>query len=321
MSTPGALPTTAIVVAYDGGALLEDCIDALLGSDLPALQVVVADNASIDGAPERLVRRHGDAIRLLSCGRNLGFAGAVNAAIEWGGGDADDDACDRVHVLINQDCVVRPDALAAMVAVLARDPDVGVVGGRLLEPDGATLQHAGGGVRDNGLTFHLGRGQTDPRAYCRAADVEYVTGALFAFRASTWRVAGPFDEAYFPAYFEEVDFCMGLRARGLRVAYEPAAVAVHHEAGSSGRGSRRYLEIYHRNRVRFVARHLLRRGRIARTLGAEGRWLLGQRELGQVRAALRAYLALPRDLLDRRAAPRARRALPARGRGPARQHR
>jgi GT2 family glycosyltransferase len=208
---------------------------------------------------------------------------------------------DDVIVLVNQDCVVWPGAIGALVTRVSSDPRIGIVGARLLEPDGRTLQHAGGVIHANGLTDHLGRGLPDSPRFGSPMDVEYVTGALLALRVSTWRQLGPFDAGYQPVYFEEVDYCVRARRAGLRIVYEPASVAVHSEARSSGGvESALFLRRYHRSRMRFLAHHRLRRGSWLRTIAAELRWLAAQRRVSQVVPALRAYAALPVDLAHRR---------------------
>jgi GT2 family glycosyltransferase len=192
--------------------------------------------------------------------------------------------------------------------VLTEEPSVGIVGARLMEPDGRTLQHAGGVVHANGLTSHLGRGVVDAEAYHERAEVDYVTGALCAFRAGTWARFGPLDELYHPAYYEDLDFCLRLRRAGLRVVYEPGARAIHHEASSTGRESPLFLSYYHRNRMRFLARHLLRRGNRRRVLHAELAWLAKQRRLADLKPLVGAYARLPSELwaLRGRAARRLR---------------
>jgi GT2 family glycosyltransferase len=299
---------TAIVVAYDAGQDLQRCVEALYASGYGALDVTVVDNASTDDACDRLEQSGVGAVRVVRMQRNLGFAGGVNAGVRWLESERALEP-DHVLVLVNQDCIVKPGAVAALVARATSDSRIGIVGARILACDEKTVQHAGGMIRDNGLTEHLGRGLPDCALFWTERDVEYVTGALCAFRVETWRTLGPFDERYGPVYFEEVDFCARARRAGLRVVYEPGCVAVHQEARSSGGpASSLYLRRYHRNRIRFLAQHRLRRGSMLRTLAAEIRWLAAQRRLRDVWPALRAYTRLPFDLAttQRGGTPRSR---------------
>lgn len=232
--------------------------------------------------------------RLLRRASNGGFAAGANAgarvALE-AGADA--------LAFVNPDCFVHPGWRTALLASLA-DPAVGVVGARLLEADGRTLQHAGGRIGANALTAHLGRGlAADDHVHAQAAEVDYVCGASLGLRADVWRACGPFDEGYRPAYFEEVELCARVRERALTVRYEPSVGATHLEASSTGAGSAAYLRAYHRNRIRFAVR---RRGRVHPRAGAgwsafwraELAWLWRSADRAQYPAVARAWAAAPR---------------------------
>ncbi|MBI5504797.1 MAG: glycosyltransferase family 2 protein [Deltaproteobacteria bacterium] len=285
---------SAVVVAYRGEDCIDACLRALLATRYPALDVLVVDNGGGDLAAA-VAAGYGDRVSVLTLDRNHGFAGGANRGIAAVAGSAD------IVALVNQDCVVDPDWLAPMATQLLSDPTIGVVGARLLDSDGVTLQHAGGVVAANGLTSHLGRGDVAAGAFAETSDVEYVCGALIALRVDTWRRLGPFDEGYFPAYFEEVDFCVRLRAAAMRVVYVPASRARHAEAASSaGSASRLFLRRYHRSRLRFVAHHLIGGGRGASWLRAEAAWLLRLRRWHDIAPVLGAYACLPRLLLHRR---------------------
>jgi GT2 family glycosyltransferase len=285
---------TAIVVAYNGGEALARCVSALRTSVYRDLDVVVVDNASSDDSIALLESRGVDVLRLPE---NRGFAGGVNAGIAYhvdatGGAD--------IYALVNQDCLVTPGWLGALVVTLLADAGVAVAGARLYASESRVLEHAGARVAANGLTAHIGRGAVDARPYDVRADVDYVTGALCAFTRETWRRHGPFDEGFFPAYFEEVDFCLRCRREGGRVVYVPESEGVHTDGGVLGVGSHAFLAAYHAGRVRFVVNHLLVRGTLLRTLWAEATWLLSLRHPREIIPVLVAYLALPRLLHERR---------------------
>jgi GT2 family glycosyltransferase len=297
-----AIRVAVIVVAYNGGDALVRCIRAIRASAYRNLRLVIVDNASSDGSLDRLEYADIDLVRL---GENRGFAGGVNAGIRFHAASC---AAADVYALVNQDCIVEPGWLGPLVFQLVAEPDVAVVGARLYGEDGRTLQHAGARVADNGLTEHIGRGEVGPARYMACVEVDYVTGALFAFTNRTWRRHGPFDEKFFPAYFEEVDFCRRCQAGGGRIVYVPECEAVHLEGSVLKAGSRAFLSAYHAGRVRFAAKHLLLRGKTMRALRAEAGWLFSQRRVGEVAPALAAYTRLPRLLYERR---RARRGLPS----------
>ncbi len=296
-SGPAARRTTIVVVAHNGGEPLVDCLAALAPSlEREGRGLVLFDNASADGSCARALEAC-PAATFIRAVRNVGFAAGVNRALAAiaAAGDPGD-----VAILVNQDCVVYPGAIESIEARL-EDETVGVVGARIMEPDRETIQHAGGVIEANGLTRHIGRGSRAPGAYSVPADVEYVTGALLGFRVETWRGFGPFDERYFPAYFEETDFCVNVRRGGKRVVYEPASVAVHREASASGGvQARRYLGLYHRNRIRFVVKHLMTRGNRMNLLASELRWLFRRKTAAHALALAAAYARIPLYLVESR---------------------
>lgn len=284
----------AIVVAYNGGEALGRCVDALLGSVYRPLDVVVVDNASADGS---LAPLEGHGIDVVPLTANRGFAGGVNAGIDYhvrhrGGAD--------VYALVNQDCLVAPGWLGALVVTLLSDPTVAVAGARLYGEDGHILQHAGARVAANGLTEHIGRGEVDAAKYDARSEVDYVTGALCAFTHETWRRHGPFDEGFFPAYFEEVDFCFRCHRAGKRIVYVPESEGSHLDGGVLGVGSPAYLSAYHSGRIRFAVKHLLVRGTMLSALRAEAGWLRSLRRRSEILPVLSAYKAVPRLLVERR---------------------
>lgn len=285
------LRAAAVVVSYRSESCLESCLVRLLACDPERLvAVVVVDNASDDASASvarDVAAGAGGRVVVATTTRNEGYAAGANRGADLAARAADPD----VFVFVNPDCRVRPGWLAPLLDAFA-DPVVAVAGSRLLESDGVTVQHAGGVVGANGLTRHRGRGL--PASACDAdgGPIDYVCGASMAVRACAWRRAGGFDERFRPAYFEEVDLCLRLRDEGLRTVYVAASEAVHDEAASSGGSRAAYLGAYHRNRLRFVARHLIGRGRTLAWLRAEVSWLGGLRTKEEVAPVLAAYASL-----------------------------
>ncbi len=303
-----AVRVAAVVVAFNAGDDLRSCLGALRAAEQGDHEILVVDNASGDGSTDEL-ERWGQTLGpgpfgVLRLPENRGFAGGVNAGLSYlmdvSAARPDSGSRPDVVVLVNQDCEVEAGWLAPMLSCLQQRPEVALVGARLFDLDGCTVQHAGGIIHANGLTDHHGRGQQDGNGDEQPREVEYVSAALCAFRLDTWSRFGPFDEGYFPAYFEETDFCVRARRAGMLCVYLPASRARHREAGSTGKGSARFLRYYHRNRLRFCAIHLMGRGKSLAWLRAEARWLLGLRSTEQVPALLAAYKEVPHFLREKR---------------------
>jgi GT2 family glycosyltransferase/glycosyltransferase involved in cell wall biosynthesis len=207
------------------------------------LEVVVVDDASPDETGQRL--SHLPELRTVSLAQNVGFLGAVNAGLDVVRG--------RYVVLLNNDTVVRPGSLDALTETARESPSIGVVGAKLVYPDGR-LQEAGGIVWSNGSGHNYGRGD-DPEdlRYSFPRDVDYCSGACLLVRREVLEAVGGFDRRYAPAYYEDTDLCFAARELGYRVVYQPNAVVCHLEGASHGtdieHGVKRFQE---RNRSLFA---------------------------------------------------------------------
>ncbi len=240
------MKASVIIPVWNGREYLPGCLDALLAQDYPDFEVVVVDNASADGSAD-LVAENYPQVRLIRNPQNLGFAGGCNMGLRAAQGD--------VLVLLNQDAIPQPGWLSYLVEAL-RDPRVGVVGCKLLYPDGETIQHAGGWIEwPLGLAHHHGQGEKDNGQWDAPMEVDYVTGAAMAFRRDVFQKTGPLDEGFWPGYFEDADFCFRARGQGYKVYYIPSSVALHAET-TSIRDRERISAYYQRGRLRFVLKHL-----------------------------------------------------------------
>lgn len=239
--------SAVVVLTWNGGDPAMRCLASLAALRPAPDQVLVVDNASADGTPERVAAQF-PAVTLLRNDSNLGFSGGMNVGIAALLAQAE--APDAV-VLLNQDAEVDPGWLGAIVAPLAADAGVGAVGCKIRYPDG-TLQHAGVTLDwPRTLARHVGWHEADRGQHDAPAGVDYVTAAAVALRADALRAVGGFDEGYAPAYFEDLDLCARLRRAGYAVRYEPAATLVHQES-TSLRDELVRSAHYNRGRLRFV---------------------------------------------------------------------
>jgi GT2 family glycosyltransferase len=209
--------------------LLIPCLRSLAALPAtPSHEVVVIANGTPESALATLPGQ--ESLVLVISSLNLGFGGGCNWGARFARG--------RYLVFLNDDTVVEPDWLRALIEVVEDDPRIGAVGSRLLDPDG-TLQEAGSILWSDASTHQVGRGlPPGTRAYDSVRDVDYCSACGLLVRREAWEAVGGFDEAYFPAYHEDVDLCLSLRARGYRTVYAPGARVVHHRGGSL-RGERR----------------------------------------------------------------------------------
>ncbi|MBI4342470.1 MAG: glycosyltransferase, partial [Candidatus Omnitrophica bacterium] len=162
-------------------------------------------------------------------------------------------------VFLNNDVFVSHGWLTRLLEPFAgpqdADGEVGVVGAKLVYPDGR-LQEAGGIIFTDGSGWNYGRGDdpSDPR-YEFQCEAHYCSGACLAVRRQVFRDLGGFDPRYAPMYYEDVDLAFAARAAGWRVVYQPTCLIVHFEGSTAGtdtgRGAKRHQVL---NRQKFVAK-------------------------------------------------------------------
>jgi len=208
-------------------------------------EVIVVDDCSSDETREALAGIGG--IRTLHNEHNLGFIGACNAGAAAARG--------AFLVFLNNDTQVTAGWLDALLNTFDQHRDVGLVGAKLVYPDGR-LQEAGGIVFSDASGWNYGR-FGDPRdpAYNFVREVDYCSGAAIALRRSLFEQLGGFDTRYAPAYYEDTDLAFQVREAGLRVLYQPASTVIHFEGITSGTdtgsGTKRYQVI---NQQKFAER-------------------------------------------------------------------
>jgi GT2 family glycosyltransferase len=208
-------------------------------------ELVIVDNGSSD-ATSRVSSNPDAGVVVVRNERNLGFAVACNQGARA--------ASAETLIFCNNDVVAKAGWLPPLLAALEL-PRVGVVGAKLLFPNGA-LQHAGvcvfhdadGEGYLDGAHLLYGQRSDHPLAN-QARELRAVTGAVMAVRKSFFLELGGFDEGYWNGN-EDVDLCLRAGEAGYRVWYEPASVLVHQESAS---GPERFKQVT-ANRARLTAR-------------------------------------------------------------------
>ncbi|HOS93983.1 MAG TPA: glycosyltransferase family 2 protein [Armatimonadota bacterium] len=244
---------------WNTAELLCRCLETVLASPPgQEAEVVVVDNASIDDSVAR-VRERFPQVRVIQNPANVGFARANNQGAHECSGD--------VLLLLNTDTEVREGALEALTDFITSHDDVGIVGPRLVSPDGSVQSscRTEPGLL-NALLEALALTRLAPRSrlfgrpemtwfdHHSALDVDYVSGACLAIRRELWNQLGGFDEGFF-FYGEDADLCRRARQAGFRVAYFPEAEVLHLGGASAARvGPRKAIEGY-RAALRFARKH------------------------------------------------------------------
>ncbi len=249
-SSVTAPPTVSIVVlTRHRPQRLERCLAALarLPDDVSHEILVLLNGADQD--MRAVLDAPGARVRVFESPVNLGFAAGCNQMVAAAAG--------RYLVFLNDDTEVEAGWLQPLVDIAEADPSVGAVGSVVLFPDGS-IQETGAVIWRDGSTLALGRGEL-PNAPSVAfvRQVDYCSACSLLVRREAWRAAKGFCEEYFPAYYEDVDFCLSIRAQGYRVVYAPGSRVRHHGGGSSESTFRAFLQLYQRERFRQRWQHVL----------------------------------------------------------------
>ncbi|MEP7156142.1 MAG: glycosyltransferase [Betaproteobacteria bacterium] len=221
-----ATPVFSLVIPVYGQHLLTfTCLKSIAETCAGlAIEVLVIDDCSPEPAAEALRKVSG--INVIRNARNLGFLASCNHGASKARGE--------YVVILNNDLILTGDWLKKLVSVYDNFPDTGMVGAKLIYPDG-TLQEAGGVVWRDGSAWNVGRGDDPGKPeYNFVREVDYCSGACLLIKRDFWNTLGGFDVAYMPAYYEDADLAFRVREAGKRVFYQPLAVVVHFEGQSSG---------------------------------------------------------------------------------------
>ena len=214
------------IVAYRRWDLTKSCLEHLARQTVPH-RVFVCDNVCDEETAKRLADEYPD-VTVVRQPRNMPYPVACNAAVA--AGDAD------FVVMMNNDVDARPDFLEQLLAVLESDRRIGSVACMLLRPGERSIDSAGL-VADPVLAgFPRFQGMSPEAATRERLVLTGPAGAAAAFRRQAWQAMGGLDEAL-PAYMEDFDLALRLRAAGWLSAFAERAVAVHIGSATFGQGS------------------------------------------------------------------------------------
>ncbi len=209
-------------------------------SNTSSFEIILVDDCSTDKTTELLAACTG--VTQLRNLENLGFIGSCNRGAEAATGE--------YLLFLNNDTQVTDNWLDTLLATFQEFPNAGVVGSRLIYPDGS-LQEAGGIIFKDASGWNYGRyaKANDPR-YLFVREVDYVSGAALMVRAEMFKQLGGFDNHYAPAYYEDTDLAFKCRKAGYQVLVQPCSTVIHHEGISSGtdlsQGMKKYQLVNHK---------------------------------------------------------------------------
>jgi GT2 family glycosyltransferase len=236
-----------VIVSHNTRTDLERCLESLHAAPPRAShEIVVVDNASADDSADA-ARRWPD-VRVIDTGSNAGFARANNIGMRA--------TSSAVVLLLNSDTIVPPGAIDRLVAELDRDPEVAIVGPRLVDGNGRAELSFGRMIGPlNELRQKRLSSSADVERLTRQRQYpDWVSGACLLVRRADADAVGGLDERFF-MYTEDVDFCAAIRARGRRVLFTPDVEIVHLRGRSAATAPASTNAAYRRSQIAFYEKH------------------------------------------------------------------
>ncbi len=238
-----------VIVNWNTRELLENCLESVVRTVLvPAYEIIVVDNASVDGSVAML-RKHYPKVRIIANEVNRGFGAANNQAFAVMTG--------RYTLLLNTDTVLTDNAVAELYDFMEGHPEVGMSCGQLLDDDGskqnsiAAFPSLSTLLTNMPLLEYLFPGKYPSKRYDHAGPiaVDSGVGACLMVRRAAMDAVGWFDERYF-FFFEETDWAYRMQQGGWKVYHVPTARIYHLQGKSVGTDIRSRIEFY-RSRYQF----------------------------------------------------------------------
>lgn len=219
-------PKVSIIIpAYNQFKYTYNCLYAILKHTVNVeYEIIVADDCSDDKTKE--IDSIVSGITIIHNKKNIRFLLNCNNAATYAKG--------KYILFLNNDTQVQHNWLLPLVYLIEGNNNIGMVGSKLVYPDGY-LQEAGGIVWNDGSAYNYGnRENPDSYGYCYVKESDYISSAAIMIKASLWRKVGGFDPIYSPGYYEDTDLAFKVRKQGYKVCLQPESVVVHFEGVSNG---------------------------------------------------------------------------------------
>ncbi len=239
-------PLVSIVIPVYNHVEYTVCCLASILRHVPqcSFEVIIVDDGSHDETPNIL--QDVQNIRYCRNETNVGFLRSCNKGATLARG--------QYLLFLNNDTQVLEGWLDELVNTFQEQSDVGLVGSKLLYPNGV-LQEAGAIIKPDGSAELVGlNGDPDRPEYNVVREVDYCSGACLLIKTELFKTLGGFDDIYAPCYCEDSDLAFRVRKMGKRVFYQPRSVVVHHLSVSTNDSSHAKMPLVVRNVDTFVQR-------------------------------------------------------------------
>ena len=241
---------SVIIVNFNAGKLLNQCVSSVLASNIP-VSIYVVDNASQDNSLQ-LLEPIIDRIKLIKNSNNLGFAPAANLVLA-------DTTNSKYLLFLNPDCLIYPDTISKFVAVMDQNPQAGMAGCVVRNPDGSEQLSSRRSVptpwRSLIQVFHLNKFfqsflLTNQVLPTKPIEIEGISGSCMFVRRTALDIVGAMDESYF-LHCEDLDWFMRFRAKNFSILFIPDIEIVHFKGVCSVKTPIKVEWYKHRGMVKF----------------------------------------------------------------------
>jgi GT2 family glycosyltransferase len=243
-----------IIVSWNTKEYLLRCVESIFQAGaIDQAEVIIVDNGSREGSGDD-VKGTSPFIRLIQNDRNLGFAKAVNQALQKASG--------RYVLLLNPDTQVKGGTIERLVAFMDAHSDAGAAGGQLLNSDGSKQNSI---ANFPSLTTELlnksllrwlfpKKFPGKERSYSGPVEVDSVIGACMVVRRDAIKQVGLLDEDYF-LFFEETDWCYRMKKAGWKIYHIPQIEVYHFQGKSAEKEKKKARVEYYCSRYRFFKKN------------------------------------------------------------------
>jgi len=259
MSYDSSLEASIIIVSWNARKYLDECLASIIRhTDQADIEIIVVDNASTDGSQE-LVQNSYPSVKLIRLDSNLGFAKANNIGIRQSRG--------KYLFLINSDVKVHNNFIVPMRGIMEKNPDIGLLGPRIIGSDGKLQQSCFGFPTPwNFLCRALALDTSFPQTklFCgymmlywehdsfRSVDV--INGCFWMARRQALREVGLLDEDYF-FFAEDIDWCRRFHEKRWKVVFCPDIEILHYGGASTANAPIKYYVEQQKANLIYVEKH------------------------------------------------------------------
>jgi GT2 family glycosyltransferase len=241
-----------IVLNHNGMEDTLECLNSILSSEMIPKEIVLIDNGSTDGSPDKFTSKFSNdhRITLIFLELNTGYAAGNNVGINYLLKRDVDIIC-----ILNNDTIVRPDFLKALRDCFKPGSSHQIATPKILYADGQTIWSTGERIFYPLLISKTAKGKLDKNGLKTWQNINGITGCAMVVRKEVFERIGTFDENYF-AYVEDVDFCKRAVDAGFKLTLCPFSIIIHKVARTTGNLSAAQLYLKTRNRAYFIKKNI-----------------------------------------------------------------